>query len=278
MSEQVIDINFDILKSFLSPRSVDSNKGDFGHSLLVGGNDGFVGAIMMSSMAAARVGSGLTTVATRPENALSIVAHQPELMAAGINNVADLEKLLDKATVIGVGPGLGQDEWAKNLLGQVLQQNKPLVVDADALNLLAKAPQQCEHWILTPHPGEAARLLNVDIQEVIAQRELAVKQLQVKYGGVAILKGHHTLVATSNEIHQCIAGNPGMATGGMGDVLTGVITGLLAQKIPAVAAAQIGVYIHATAADLAAESGGERGMLATDLLPYLRLLVNPKIS
>ena len=276
MTKQIKDIDFDLLKSFLKPRVVNSNKGDFGHSLLIGGNHGFVGAIMMASMAALRVGSGLTTVATRPDNALSIVTHQPELMAAGIHNIADLEILLRKATVIGIGPGLGQDNWAEILLAKVVKQNKLLVVDADALNLLAKTPQQCEHWVLTPHPGEAARLLNVDIQAIVEQREQAVQQLQEKYGGVAILKGHHTLLATTNEIYRCTAGNPGMASGGMGDILTGVITGLLAQKIPVDAAAKIAVYIHAKAADLAAKLGGERGMLATDLLPYLRVLVNPE--
>lgn len=279
MTVQIKDIDFDLLKSFLKPRAIDSNKGDFGHSLVVGGNEGFIGAIMMSSMAAARVGSGLTTVATRSANTLSIVSHQPELMAVGIDKAADLSACLSKASVIGIGPGLGQDEWARALLMTVLEQNKPLVVDADALNLLAKTPRFCQHWILTPHPGEAARLLDVDIQVITTQREQAVKRLQAKYGGIAILKGHHTLVATANEkqsLYRCMAGNPGMASGGMGDVLTGVITGLLAQKIPAPQAAQLGVYIHAKAADMAATAGGERGLLATDLLLYLRRLVNPK--
>ncbi len=275
MTVQIKDIDFDLLKSFLKPRALDSNKGDFGHSLLVGGNYGFVGAIMMSSMAAARVGSGLTTVATRAANVLSIVARQPELMAVGIDKAIDLSLSLSKANVIGIGPGLGQDEWGQVLFTTVLQQNKPLVVDADALNLLAKAPQFCQHWILTPHPGEAARLLGVELQEITSQREHAVKQLQAKYGGIVILKGHHTLVAETQSLYRCAAGNPGMASGGMGDVLTGVITGLLAQKIPAAQAAQIGVYIHAKAADMAA-AAGERGLLATDLLPYLRKLVNPK--
>ena len=271
---QAKDINFDHLKRFLVPRAINSHKGDFGHSLLIGGSHGCVGAIMMSSIAAARTGSGLTTTATRSGNALHIVTRFPEIMAHDVANVAELTALIKKATVIGIGPGLGRDRWAQSLLTLVLKQSMPLVVDADALRLLARSPLHKQHWVLTPHPGEAACLLQVDVKDILANRQQAVTQLQQTYGGVAILKGQHTLVKSANRLYRCTAGNPGMSSGGMGDILTGVITGLLAQKVSLAAAAQLGVQIHAQAADLAA-TAGERGTLATDLLPYIRKLVNP---
>lgn len=275
MSMKVEDIDFNDLKQFLAPRARDSHKGNFGHSLLIGGNHGGIGAIMLSSIAAARTGSGLTTTATRPGNAVYMVTRFPEIMAHDIANAVELMALIRKATVIGIGPGLGQDGWAQSLVHVVLQQPMPLVVDADALNLLANSKSRFyhDHWILTPHPGEAARLLQVEIKDILADRQQAVIQLQQTYGGVVILKGQHTLVKSENRLHRCTGGNPGMASGGMGDVLTGLITGLLAQKIPLAAAAKLGVDIHAKAGDLAAKAG-ERGTLATDLLPYIRQLVN----
>lgn len=271
---QAKDIDFNHLKQFLAPRARNSHKGNFGHSLLIGGNHGYMGAIMLSSIATARTGSGLTTTATHPGNAVHMITRFPEIMAHDVANVAQLTTLIKKATVIGIGPGLGQDRWAQSLLTIALKQPMPLVVDADALHLLAKFPFRNDHWILTPHPGEAARLLHVDIKDILANRQQAVTQLQQTYGGVAILKGQYTLIKSANRLYRCTAGNPGMASGGMGDILTGIITGLLAQNIPFDAAAQLGVEIHAQAADLAA-TAGERGTLATDLLPYIRELVNP---
>jgi len=270
----VTDIDFTALTPFLARRAAASYKGDFGHSLLIGGNFGFAGSIMMAAIAAARAGSGLISVATRGDNVISIVTRYPEIMAHDVDNTAGLESLLKKATVIGVGPGLGQSDWSQILLDKVWQQELPLIVDADALNLLAKLPQRRDNWILTPHAGEAARLLGVEVKAILAERDQAVVQLQQRYGGIAILKGQHTLVATGNGIFRCTAGNPGMASGGMGDTLTGIITGLVAQNIPLPIAAQLGVYLHARAGDEAAQAG-ERGLLASDLLPYIRQLVNP---
>jgi len=271
---QAKNIDFDDLKRFLVPRARNSHKGDFGHSLLIGGNHGYLGAIMMSSIAAARTGSGLTTTAMRPGNAVHLVTRFPEIMAHDVADVADLYPFIKKATVIGIGPGLGQDRWARSLLTIALKQSIPLVVDADALRLLAKFPLHKHHWILTPHPGEVANLLHVEVKDIVANRQQAITQLQQIYGGVVILKGQYTLVKSADHLYRCTAGNPGMASGGMGDILTGIITGLLAQKVPLLAAAQLGVEIHARVADLAA-TAGERGILATDLLPYIRELVNP---
>jgi NAD(P)H-hydrate epimerase len=150
----------------------------------------------------------------------------------------------------------------------------PLVIDADALNLLARDPCYYEHWVLSPHPGEAARLLGVATAEIQADRFAAVQAIQKRYGGVCILKGAGTLVQNGDDCSVCSDGNPGMASGGMGDVLSGVIAGLLAQGLPLSQAASDAVCIHACAADVVAREG-ERGMLAMDLMPVLRRLVNP---
>jgi hydroxyethylthiazole kinase-like uncharacterized protein yjeF len=177
--------------------------------------------------------------------------------------------------VIVLGPGLGQSPWAKALVALVFKSKKPLVVDADALNLLADKKEKHAHWILTPHPGEAARLLKTTTEAIERDRLSAVKLLQKRFGGVAVLKGAGTLVDGPDAIPAiCTAGNPGMASAGMGDVLSGIIGGLLAQQVPLISAAKLGVLLHALAGDRASEEG-ERGMIATDLLPYLRFLVNP---
>ena len=151
----------------------------------------------------------------------------------------------------------------------------PLVVDADGLNLLAGAPRVCDRWILTPHPGEAARLLDRPVAEVQADRHAAVRELATRYGGVAVLKGAGTLVSDGETVAVVDRGNPGMGSGGMGDLLTGTVAALLAQGLAAPAAALLGAWLHAEAGDRAAAEGGERGLLASDLLPWLRRLANP---
>jgi NAD(P)H-hydrate epimerase len=259
---------------YLKPRPRDSHKGSWGHVLIVGGDDGFAGAVRLSAEAALRVGAGLVSVATRPEHRINLA--RPEIMCHGIKNDKALTLLLSKATVVVIGPGLGQSGWAKKMLGCVFQAKKPLIVDADALNGLAKKPIHYTDWVLTPHPGEAARLLNTTPAAIQSDRVAAVIALQKKYGGVSVLKGAGTLVAMANAVPDlCQAGNPGMGTGGMGDVLSGVIGGLAAQGIPLFAAAKLGVVVHAKAGDLAAQEG-ERGMIASDLFPYLRRVVNLK--
>ena len=268
----------------LAPRRRDAHKGNFGHVLIIGGAAGMGGAVRMAGEAALRVGAGLVSIATRPEHAAAISAVRPELMCHAVNGAAELRPLLAKADVVAVGPGLGQSRWAQALLGAVLDSDLPVVMDADALNLLAIEPVQRENWILTPHPGEAARLLNTDTKAIQADRFAAVKALQQKYAGVVVLKGAGSLVAAADSpLALCDAGNPGMASGGMGDVLTGVIAGLLAQRQtltsdPAQAmllAARLGVSVHARAADIAAKEDGERGMLALDVVDALREVVNP---
>jgi hydroxyethylthiazole kinase-like uncharacterized protein yjeF len=263
-----------VVKAPLPRRKRDAHKGNCGHVLIVGGELGYSGAAIMAGEAALRVGSGLVSIATRAEHSGLLNLHRPELMCHGVETSEQLSALLAKADVVVVGPGLRQSDWAKALFHAAVSAGKPTVVDADGLNLLAAAPTAKPHWVLTPHPGEAARLLNCATTAINHDRFAAVLSLQANYGGVAILKGVGTLIAAEHRLAVSNTGNPGMASGGMGDVLSGVIAGLLAQGLSLRDAAQQGVYLHGLAADLAAEKGGERGLLASDLMPYLRQLVN----
>ena len=262
----------------LPRRRRDAHKGSYGHVLVAGGDRGMGGAALMAAEAAGRCGAGLVSAATRPEYTAAFASRRPEVMAHGINSGLELQPLLSRATVIAIGPGLGQAPWAEQLLQQVLATDLSLVIDADALNLLADrvsaASRRRDNWVLTPHPGEAARLLGTTTAEVQADRFGAVQELQHRFGGVALLKGPGTLVCGGEQVFVCSGGNPGMASGGMGDVLTGVVSGLLAQGLAALDAACLGVCLHARAGDLAAVEGGERGVLATDLMPYLRGLLD----
>ena len=258
----------------LPRRSRDAHKGNCGHVLIVGGELGYSGAARMAGEAALRVGAGLVTIATRAEHAGLMNLNRPELMCHGVETVAQLAVLLEKVDVVVIGPGLGQSDWAKALFDVAINAGKPMVIDADGLNLLARAPTTNKDWVLTPHPGEAARLLKCSTAEIQQDRFAAAGSLQIGYGGVVVLKGAGTLIASENQLAVSNTGNPGMASGGMGDVLGGVIAGLLAQGLSLQDAAQQGVYNHGLAADLAAEKDGERGLLACDLMPYLRQLIN----
>ena len=196
-------------------------------------------------------------------------------MSYGVKNSADLEALLEKADVIAFGPGLGQSAWSQMLYDVLVADKRPAVWDADALNLLAKQPATADNRTITPHPGEAGVLLGLPADEVQADRAAALQALTAKYGGVTVLKGAGTLISGASGVPTiCTAGNPGMAAPGMGDVLTGVIAALLAQGPGQEQAAVAGVEVHARAGDRAAQ-GGERGMLASDVLAELRVAVNP---
>ncbi|MBL4744403.1 MAG: NAD(P)H-hydrate dehydratase [Cycloclasticus sp.] len=266
-------LSFKKVKACLPARKKDAHKGDAGHTLLIGGDAGFSGAIRLASEAALRVGSGLVSVATRAEHAASITIARPELMCHGVSGRLDIKQLAKRCQVIAVGPGLGQSAWSNQLFEAALETNLPTVIDADALNLLSQQPRKNNHWVLTPHVGEAARLLNCTTAEIQQDRASAAEQLQEQYGGVVVLKGAGSLVFDGEEMFICNAGNPGMASGGMGDVLTGVIAGLIAQGLTLFEAAKLGVLVHAMAADYAAKQG-ERGLLASDLMAPLRELVN----
>ncbi len=257
-----------------SRRRRDSHKGDFGHVLIIGGDRGMAGAARLAAEAAARVGAGLVSVATREDNVARIGAARAELMVHGAESMPSLAALIARATLIVVGPGLGRGLWGRQGLAAALDSRLPLVVDADALNLLAAEPVTRGHWVLTPHPGEAARLLGSDSRAVQADRFGAVEALAERHQAVVVLKGAGTLIAAPGApIELCPYGNPGMASGGMGDVLSGVIGGLLAQGLDAADAARTGVCVHALAADRAARAG-ERGLLAGDVIAELRGVVN----
>ncbi len=263
------------IRAALPRRARASHKGDFGRVLIVGSGSGMPGATRLAGEACLRAGAGLTTVAVAPENVAAIAAGRPELICLGLTGEAVLNEAVARADLIAIGPGLGRSAWAKAALAAVLKADKPLVVDADALNLLAEEGARArDDWILTPHPGEAARLLGVSIQEIQHDRLAALDALIERYHGTIVLKGAGTLVGASGRTPGvCERGNPGMASAGTGDVLTGAIAGILAQCRDPWAAARVGVLVHAMAGDAAARVG-ERGVLASDLARELHHAVN----
>jgi len=336
-----------VIQESLKPRSRCSHKGHFGHVLCIGGAEGMSGAIHLSAEAALRAGAGLVSVATHPAHADYLNLQRPEIMVRGIELAEHVLPLIDKASVIVIGPGLGKSKWAHELLSLVLASDKLKVLDADALNLLAEhhllhkansspkaklSPvathipfdneQRYDNWVLTPHPAEAARLLITRTDLIEQDRYQSVELLQHQFGGICVLKGAGSLIADGKKIRVCRTGNPGMASGGMGDLLTGIIAALLAQNEPSANkessasneplaskeplvskeplaskepsagkehtvdkesslglslsdAVSLGVFIHGKAADLAIQQEGERGLIASDLLPFIRALVNP---
>ena len=257
-------------------RPAQSHKGSYGTVLVVGGDYGMAGAASLAGEAALRSGAGLVRVATRPEHVAALVARTPELMARGVSSGLELMPLVDAADVLVVGPGLGLSPWSEQLLQVAAESGKPMVLDADGLNLLAQgrvvAQAARDNWLLTPHPGEAARLLASNNAEVQADRFAAAALLQQRFGGVVVLKGNGTLVADGAVLKLSDYGNPGMASGGMGDVLSGVLGGLLAQGLSLADSAALGVCLHGAAADLAA-ADGQRGLAASDLIAPLRSLL-----
>jgi NAD(P)H-hydrate epimerase len=255
---------------FAIPRPRTAHKGHFGHVLVIGGDHGMNGAPRLAGEAALRSGAGRVSVATRTAHAAILAAACPELMCHGVERAADIKKLLAKASVVVIGPGLGQSDWARAMLSAVLESTCPQVLDADALNLLAAEPVERHNWILTPHSGEAARLLQSSVPAISADRMAAAQALQATFGGSVILKGAGTIVASGDDALPliCSAGNPGMATAGSGDVLAGIAGALLAQGLDRATAARAAVCLHAVAGDRATRAG-ERGRLARDLVAEL---------
>jgi NAD(P)H-hydrate epimerase len=262
--------------SALPPRSRHANKGDNGHVLVIGGAPGMSGAAQLAGTSALRAGAGLVSVATHPQHAATLNLTRPELMVHAVGDATALAEPLKRASVIALGPGLGRDDWGRALWDAALSAGRPLVLDADGLNLLAAPPPRrfASPTVLTPHPGEAARLLGVDTAAIEHDRFAAARRLAQQYGAVVVLKGAGSLIADPDgRLDVCPWGNPGMASGGMGDLLTGILAALLAQGCTPWQAACLGVGLHARAGDLAAQMG-ERGLLASDLLLPLRTLLN----
>lgn len=265
----------------LPARVKDAHKGDNGKVAVIGGDFGMVGAVMMASEACLRAGAGLVSVISRPEHLLTVNTRRPEVMFCACEKRTDqVYRRIDWADIIVIGPGMGREAWGESLLNAVKMSvelsHKPCVIDADALHLLKKQSWQHGQWVLTPHEGEAARLLDISRREVEQDRFSAIKQLHQIYGGVIVLKGAGTLIYDGEDMIIAPVGNPGLASGGSGDVLSGMIGALLAQGLTMLNAAILGVVIHGKAADFAVMEG-EIGMLASDLMPFIRQLLNEKI-
>jgi ADP-dependent NAD(P)H-hydrate dehydratase / NAD(P)H-hydrate epimerase len=278
LTPPLLRLGLEEIERTLPRRARSAHKGTNGRLLLVGGGPSMPGAIRLAAEAALRTGAGLVYVATHADSVAAVLAGRPEVIARAVAAPADLDELIASADAAVLGPGLGRSPWARALAQRVLASELPLILDADGLNLLAEAPRPRGRWIFTPHPGEAARLLGSSIDEVQRDRAAAARALAARFGAIAVLKGAHTLVAMPDAaapLYVCGAGNPGMATAGMGDVLAGVLGGITVQTRNLEQSACAGVLLHALAGDAAA-AGGERGTLAADLMVHLRRWANPK--
>lgn len=277
LSPPVHCLSTDDLRAALPPRSPIAHKGDYGHVLAIGGDQGYAGAIRLCAEAALRSGAGLVSVATRASSVVSVLASRPELMVHAVEDDTALAPLLERADVIAIGPGLGQGDWGRNLLARALGADKPVILDADALNLLAQSPFDLRaDSVLTPHPGEAARLLGCTVAQIQQDRFAAAGRIAALFKAVVLLKGAGTVIAAPDgALSLCPIAEPALASGGMGDVLTGVIAALRAQGIGAYDAAGIGALVHARAARACAASHGAIGVLASEVIAALRAQLNP---
>jgi hydroxyethylthiazole kinase-like uncharacterized protein yjeF len=265
-------VKTDYLHGLLATRKRNSHKGSYGHVLGVGGIEGMSGAVRLCGEAALRSGAGRVTLATDPVHAALVNLSRPELMVKPVAGTDDLLKLVNDAHIIAAGPGLGRTDWSGSLFKVCLGSDAPMVVDADGLNLLAEQGSAITrgNWILTPHPAEAARLLNCKTADIQQDRVTSAQAIARGYNAVVALKGCGTIIAgPDGEYAICPLGNPGMATAGSGDVLTGIIAALLGQGLSCQEAAIAGVVAHAAAGDLAAQSVGEMSLIAGDIIDQL---------
>ncbi|MBP0951232.1 NAD(P)H-hydrate dehydratase [Pseudomonas alliivorans] len=258
---------------FLAPRPRTAHKGMYGRVLVIGGDRGFGGAALLSAESALRSGAGMVTLATRVEHVPAALTRMPEIMSAGIHSANQLMTLIEAASVLVVGPGLGQDSWGRSLLSAAANADRPQVWDADALNQLATGQVVLpKNSVITPHPGEAARLLGISTQEVQSDRAAAAHALARKFNTVCVLKGSGSLIAdVDGRLALCDRGHPAMATAGLGDVLAGLTGALMAQHLSAFDAACLAVWLHASAGQKIGASG--RGMAASDSIPAIRQLL-----
>lgn len=278
-------INDKYVKPLIKKRDPDSHKGTFGHAAIIGGSLGLTGAVVMAAEAALRSGAGLVTAAL-PESLLPIVAGQlMELMTRPLAEGSDgtispgampaIENLLGTASACAVGPGMSRYREARKIVSFILENSGiPLVIDADGLNALQGNTQILKNrqvpLVLTPHPGEMSRLTGISVEEIQNRRIEIARSFAHEHGVTLILKGNTTVVASpGGEVFLNLTGNPGMASAGSGDVLCGLITGLIAQGLRPQDAAVAGVFLHGKAGDLASETRGERGLIAGDLIDHL---------
>nr|MBF0684761.1 NAD(P)H-hydrate dehydratase [Pseudomonas sp.] len=257
----------------LAPRSPAAHKGSFGQVLVIGGDLGTGGAALLSAEAALRCGAGMVSLATRPQHVTASLVRRPEIMCHGVESTYALTDLVERADVLVVGPGLGQAPWGRSLISLAPHREVPQVWDADALNLLAaQAVELPANALITPHPGEAARLLNTTVAQIQADRPRAVRELAARYRCVALLKGAGTLIASDDgRLALCDRGHPAMASAGLGDVLAGVAGAMLAQGLAPFEAACLAAWLHARAGERLGHQG--RGLAASDLLVEIRLLL-----
>ena len=261
-------------------RPTDAHKGDFGHVLVVGGNIGFGGAGLLASKAAVHSGAGLVSLATRSCHLSASLSFCPEVMVKPVDSGQALEKYLNLPSIICLGPGLGQDYWSEQVMYKSLEaakkSNLPMLIDADGLNLLPKFQKKLplpRKIILTPHVGEASVLLNTSKENIKKNRIKSAIKISKKFSAVVVLKGKNSVICLKDKYFICEKGNAGMATGGMGDVLSGIISSLVAQKMTPLNAACLGVELHSQAADEYADALGENGLTPTDVLEIVKELV-----
>ncbi|MDR1159690.1 MAG: NAD(P)H-hydrate dehydratase [Syntrophomonadaceae bacterium] len=274
-----------LVQTFIKTRPREVYKGSFGHLLAIGGSMGMSGAITMTAQAALKIGAGVITAAV-PEAVAGIVAgHSPEIMTLPLPQTSDAQistaavpqliNFLSKATVCTIGPGMGRYPEAYDIVSLILKESDlPVVIDADALNALkddiSMVTNRSAPVVLTPHPGEFSTLTGLSTTRIQSDRIGTAREFAQKWGVILVLKGNKTIIALpSGEAFMNLTGNPGMATAGSGDVLTGIIGGLIAQNLEVSSAALVGVYVHGAAGDLGVLSQGQRGLVAGDLIKYL---------
>lgn len=273
--EQAQLLDWEFLKTHIKPRKASSHKHQLGHVFVLGGDTGMPGALRMAAEAALRCGAGLVTVISHQAHLAVLLAGRPELMLHATEDGHVSPELLSKASAIVIGPGLTDSVWSRNLLSSALQSKAPKVMDAGALRLLTMQDEVDNNRVLTPHAGEAASLLDETVADIQNARFSSAELLQQQYGGHIVLKGAGSLLQSPGEVTQvCPYGNAGMASAGMGDVLSGVIGSLIAQGYSLTLASRLGLCIHSMAGDMAAEANGPTGLLASDLFVPIRQLIN----
>ncbi len=257
-----------------APRARDGHKGRYGTVLVAAGNRGMSGAARLAAEAALRAGAGKVIVATHPDHAATLNIGRPELIVHGVETAHDLLRLAAQATSVVVGPGLGRDAWAVTVWRALRDCPLPLVVDADALRLLGPNSLRERDAVITPHPGEAATLLECDAAAINADRLGAAGSLAERLGCGVVLKGGGSVLADADRLVVCQRGSPALATAGTGDVLAGLLGALLGMGLPRFAAMEFGVCLHAEAGEFEAEARGEWGMAASDLFGAIRARLN----
>ncbi|WWP02701.1 MAG: NAD(P)H-hydrate dehydratase [Candidatus Dasytiphilus stammeri] len=273
-----IEYNINHIKKKIISRSPISHKGKHGKLLLIGGDIGMAGAIILAGEAALRTGTGLVKILTHKYNILPILSARPELIVQEFT-IKKFDFYLNWSNTIIIGPGLGQEKWAKDACQKLKISKKNMLWDADALTNLAKDPNKCNNRIITPHPGEAARLLNLSIKEIENNRVQTAKILAKKYGGVVVLKGAGTIIASyKGQLTIADVGNVGLASAGMGDILSGIIGSFIGDNFSLYESACLGCVIHGKAADYLAKKYGTRGILARDILSVIYKFLTPKFN